>query len=131
MKFGRRELSTTRTTVTTTSPTATIITNHNRIEDRKPSGLMLSLQLKTMGGPSGLDTCRKKGQPLESYLLPVKLLVMLMREKGHIKSVAERTTTNNGPGKWPAGAAPVARAPYRLAPLEMQELSDKLQELAD
>ncbi|GKD47176.1 putative reverse transcriptase domain-containing protein, partial [Tanacetum coccineum] len=29
------------------------------------------------------------------------------------------------------GAAPVARAPYRLAPSEMQELSNKLQELAD
>nr|GEX07258.1 putative reverse transcriptase domain-containing protein [Tanacetum cinerariifolium] len=29
------------------------------------------------------------------------------------------------------GAAPVARAPYRLAPLKMQELSDQLQELAD
>ncbi|GJT03652.1 putative reverse transcriptase domain-containing protein [Tanacetum coccineum] len=29
------------------------------------------------------------------------------------------------------GAAPVARAPYRLAPSEMQELSDQLQELTD
>ncbi|GJV70946.1 retrotransposon protein, putative, ty3-gypsy subclass [Tanacetum coccineum] len=29
------------------------------------------------------------------------------------------------------GAAPVARAPYRLAPSEMQELSDQLQELAN
>nr|GFA70540.1 putative reverse transcriptase domain-containing protein [Tanacetum cinerariifolium] len=29
------------------------------------------------------------------------------------------------------GAAPVAHAPYRLAPLEMQELSNQLQELAD
>ncbi|GJY94401.1 hypothetical protein Tco_0510762 [Tanacetum coccineum] len=29
------------------------------------------------------------------------------------------------------GAAPVARAPYRLASSEMQELSDQLQELAD
>ncbi|GJU42169.1 putative reverse transcriptase domain-containing protein [Tanacetum coccineum] len=29
------------------------------------------------------------------------------------------------------GAAPVARAPYRLTPSEMQELSDQLQELAD
>ncbi|GKD54578.1 hypothetical protein Tco_1287965 [Tanacetum coccineum] len=29
------------------------------------------------------------------------------------------------------GAAPVARAPYRLAPSEMHELSDQLQELAD
>ncbi|GKG06260.1 hypothetical protein Tco_0326346, partial [Tanacetum coccineum] len=29
------------------------------------------------------------------------------------------------------GAAPVARAPYRLAPSEMKELSDKLKELSD
>ncbi|GKF49690.1 hypothetical protein Tco_0142941, partial [Tanacetum coccineum] len=29
------------------------------------------------------------------------------------------------------GATPIARAPYRLAPSEMQELSDELQELAD
>ncbi|GJT85718.1 hypothetical protein Tco_1067435 [Tanacetum coccineum] len=29
------------------------------------------------------------------------------------------------------GAAPVAQAPYRLAPSEMQELSDQIQELAD
>nr|GFA28797.1 reverse transcriptase domain-containing protein [Tanacetum cinerariifolium] len=29
------------------------------------------------------------------------------------------------------GAAPVARAPYRLAPLKMQELSDQFQELVD
>ncbi|GJY89212.1 putative reverse transcriptase domain-containing protein [Tanacetum coccineum] len=29
------------------------------------------------------------------------------------------------------GAAPVAQAPYRLAPSEMQELSNQLQELAD
>ncbi|GKG49545.1 hypothetical protein Tco_0515997, partial [Tanacetum coccineum] len=29
------------------------------------------------------------------------------------------------------GAAPVARAPYRLAPSEMKELSDQLQELFD
>ncbi|GKG10537.1 hypothetical protein Tco_0341937, partial [Tanacetum coccineum] len=28
-------------------------------------------------------------------------------------------------------ATPVARAPYRLAPSEMQELSNQLQELAD
>ncbi|GKF07972.1 hypothetical protein Tco_0042196 [Tanacetum coccineum] len=29
------------------------------------------------------------------------------------------------------GAAPVARAPYRLAPLEMQELSNQLQDLSN
>ncbi|GJU44472.1 putative reverse transcriptase domain-containing protein [Tanacetum coccineum] len=51
--------------------------HHNKTEDRKPSGLMLSLQLKTIG------------------------------------------------------ATPIARAPYRLAPSEMQELSNQLHELAD
>nr|GFC87732.1 putative reverse transcriptase domain-containing protein [Tanacetum cinerariifolium] len=30
-----------------------------------------------------------------------------------------------------SGAAPVARVPYRLAPSEMKELSDQLQELSD
>ncbi|GKG07301.1 hypothetical protein Tco_0330270 [Tanacetum coccineum] len=29
------------------------------------------------------------------------------------------------------GAAPVARAPYRLAPFEMKELSEQLKELSD
>ncbi|GJZ63108.1 hypothetical protein Tco_1230598 [Tanacetum coccineum] len=29
------------------------------------------------------------------------------------------------------GAAPVAQAPYRLAPSEMKELSDQLKELSD
>ncbi|GKG26659.1 hypothetical protein Tco_0402362, partial [Tanacetum coccineum] len=29
------------------------------------------------------------------------------------------------------GAMPVAKSPYRLAPLEIQELSEKLQELQD
>ncbi|GKD10351.1 hypothetical protein Tco_1190036, partial [Tanacetum coccineum] len=29
------------------------------------------------------------------------------------------------------GAAPVARAPYRLAPSDMKELSDQLQEFSD
>ncbi|GJR69801.1 putative reverse transcriptase domain-containing protein [Tanacetum coccineum] len=52
------------------------------------------------------------------------------------------TTNNRIEGKKPSGpmllpqlktvgAAPVARAPYRLAPSEMQELSNQLQELAD
>nr|GFA61441.1 reverse transcriptase domain-containing protein [Tanacetum cinerariifolium] len=48
-------------------------------------------------------------QPFEIDLMPIKL--------GSFKVVI--------------GATPVARAPYRLAPLEIQELSDQLQELAD
>ncbi|GKB57903.1 hypothetical protein Tco_0914089 [Tanacetum coccineum] len=54
-----------------------MITTNNRIEGKKPSGLMLPPQLKIVG------------------------------------------------------AALVARAPYRLDPSEMHELSDQLQELAD
>ncbi|GJZ68672.1 putative reverse transcriptase domain-containing protein [Tanacetum coccineum] len=53
-----------------------------------------------------------------------------------------RSITEDSPGLPPArqvefqidlvpGAAPVARAPYRLAPSEMQELSAQLQELSD
>ncbi|GJT72995.1 putative reverse transcriptase domain-containing protein, partial [Tanacetum coccineum] len=52
------------------------------------------------------------------------------------------TTTNRIEGKKPSGpmllpqlkivgATPIARAPYRLPPSEMQELSNQLQELAD
>nr|GEX90459.1 reverse transcriptase domain-containing protein [Tanacetum cinerariifolium] len=44
---------------------------------------------------------------------------------GHIT----RNCRNKGPAT--GRAAPVARAPYRLAPSEMQELSNQLQELAD
>ncbi|GJR54163.1 reverse transcriptase domain-containing protein [Tanacetum coccineum] len=57
----------------------------------------------------------------------------------------QKTTNNNARGraymlrdrnahqnpKVVIGAAPMARAPYRLAPLEMQELYDHLQELVD
>ncbi|GKG65061.1 hypothetical protein Tco_0669480, partial [Tanacetum coccineum] len=35
------------------------------------------------------------------------------------------------PGVAPVALAPVARAPYRLVPSEMQELSAQLQELSD
>ncbi|GKA87985.1 reverse transcriptase domain-containing protein [Tanacetum coccineum] len=53
-KFDDRNFSTTTiatiiTTTTVTPTTATIVTNHNITKDRKPSGLMLSLQLKIVG----------------------------------------------------------------------------------
>nr|GEY08884.1 reverse transcriptase domain-containing protein [Tanacetum cinerariifolium] len=58
------------------------------------------------------------------------------------RAVAPMTATTDLPGIPPTrqvefqidlvpGAAPVARAPYRLAPSEMKELSDQLKELAD
>nr|GEV08105.1 hypothetical protein [Tanacetum cinerariifolium] len=83
-------------------------------------------------------------------------IILVTREKGHYKSPCPKAN-NNAHGRayllmdknahqYPKvvmvrqvefqidlspGAAPVARAPYRLAPSEMQELSNQLQELAD
>ncbi|GJX85351.1 hypothetical protein Tco_0336125 [Tanacetum coccineum] len=49
----------------------------------------------------------------------------------HIPSNGETLIIRELPNQSNSGATPVARAPYRLAPLEMQELSNQLQELAD
>ncbi|GKE07136.1 putative reverse transcriptase domain-containing protein [Tanacetum coccineum] len=124
-----------------------MITTNNRIEGKKSSGLMLPPQLKTVGSnksfvsislasmlnipPITLDTTYDiemadgnlvgtntviqgctlilLNQPFEIDLMPIKL----------------------GSFDIDIGAAPVARAPYRLALSEMQEISDQLQELAD
>ncbi|GJR40242.1 putative reverse transcriptase domain-containing protein [Tanacetum coccineum] len=71
------------TTTTITPTTATIITNHNRTEDKKPSGLMLSLQLKIIGTATG------------SNLLPVTVTCHAYGEKGHYASQCRKTTNNN------------------------------------
>nr|GEY00326.1 hypothetical protein [Tanacetum cinerariifolium] len=62
-------------------------------------------------------------------------------EKGHYANQCRKTTNNNAQGRaymlrdWNPHKNPnvvtVARAPYRLAPSEMQELSNQLQELAN
>ncbi|GJU43913.1 reverse transcriptase domain-containing protein [Tanacetum coccineum] len=145
------ELSTTTTTtVTPTPPTATIITNHNRTEDRKPTSLMLSLQLKTMGILETVPCVRnallqsnRTAMNVLSY--QVTVTCHAYGEKGHYANQCRKTTNNNTQGRAymlrdrnahqdpnvVTGATLVARAPYRLAPSEMQELSNQLQELAD
>ncbi|GJW79269.1 putative reverse transcriptase domain-containing protein [Tanacetum coccineum] len=65
---------------------------------------------------------------------PMRMAHMIMDQ-----AVRAGTVLENAKGYAPAatapagerGAAPVARAPYRLAPSEMQELSNQLQELTD
>nr|GEX58664.1 putative reverse transcriptase domain, ribonuclease H-like domain, aspartic peptidase domain protein [Tanacetum cinerariifolium] len=64
-------------------------------------------------------------------------------EKGHYAKQCQKTTNNNAQERAymlrdrnahrdpNVVTAHVARAPYRLAPSEMQELSDQLQEFAD
>ncbi|GJU96797.1 hypothetical protein Tco_1321553 [Tanacetum coccineum] len=72
------ELSTTTTTtVTPTLTTATIITN--RTEDKKPSGLMLSLQMKIIGHLT--KNYKNKGPATGSNLLLVTVTCHACREK--------------------------------------------------
>nr|GEV25837.1 hypothetical protein [Tanacetum cinerariifolium] len=82
-------------------------------------------------------------QPFKIYLMPIKLdsfdviIGMDWLSKYHAKIICDEkviripindeTLIIQGDQR----TAPVARTPYRLAPSEMQELSDQLQELAD
>ncbi|GKB29896.1 putative reverse transcriptase domain-containing protein [Tanacetum coccineum] len=124
-------------TVTTTMTTTTMITTNNRIEGRKPSGPMLLPQLKTVGSFNvviGMD-----------WLSKYHARIICDEKVIHIP-INVREFPEVFPEDLPGlplvrqvefqidlipGAAPVARAPYRLAPSEMQELSNQLQELAD
>nr|GEV67198.1 putative reverse transcriptase domain-containing protein [Tanacetum cinerariifolium] len=85
---------------------------------------------------------RNKGPATGSNLLLVTVTCHACGEKGHYANQFRKTTNNNAQGRAymlrdrnahrdpnvVTRAAPVAHAPYRLAPSEMQELSDQLQE---
>ncbi|GJW60739.1 putative reverse transcriptase domain-containing protein [Tanacetum coccineum] len=143
-----------------------MITNNNRIEGKKLSGLMLSPQLKIVERKDITKTSAHG----RAYLLRDKkahrkspgadkiFVSISLASKLNIPPITLDTTYDiematviqgytlillNQPfevdlmpiklGSFDVviGAALVARAPYRLAPSEMQELSDQLQELAD
>nr|GEY19126.1 reverse transcriptase domain-containing protein [Tanacetum cinerariifolium] len=74
----------------------------------KPSGLMLPPQLRTMGG--------------NKSFVSTSLASMLNIPPITLDTTYDIEIANGNL----VGAAPVARAPYRLAPLEMQELSNQL-----
>nr|GEU88073.1 reverse transcriptase domain-containing protein [Tanacetum cinerariifolium] len=87
--------------------------------------------------------CRNKGPATRSNLQPVPVTCHACREKGHYKNQCPKANNyaygrayllrDKNAHQDPnivTGAALVARAPYRLAPSEMQKLSDQLQELA-
>ncbi|GJU85541.1 hypothetical protein Tco_1293087 [Tanacetum coccineum] len=122
-----------------------MITTNNRIEGRKPSGPMLLPQLKTVGSFDvviGMDWLSKYHARIicdEKVIhIPIDGKTLIIRV---VKEFLE-VFPEDLPGlplvrevefqiDLIPGAALVARAPYRLAPLEMQELSNQLQELAD
>ncbi|GKD77234.1 putative reverse transcriptase domain-containing protein [Tanacetum coccineum] len=165
-----------------------MITNNNRIEGKKLSGLMLPPQLKTVGADKSfvsislasklnilritLDTtydiemadgnlvgtntyhariiCDEKVVhiPIDGETLIIRAQVM--EKKSDEKQLEDipvvREFLEVFPEDLPSlppvrqvefqidlilGAAPIARAPYRLVPSKMQELSNQLQELAD
>ncbi|GJW82186.1 reverse transcriptase domain-containing protein [Tanacetum coccineum] len=69
---------------------------------------------------------------------PTKSHILYKSQKVYIQGMLSFRSLNNGKevgremtGRHTGRATPVARAPYRLAPSEMQELSNQLQELAD
>ncbi|GJS25561.1 putative reverse transcriptase domain-containing protein [Tanacetum coccineum] len=98
-KFDDRELSTTTTTVTPTPTTATIITNHNRTENRKPSG-HCTVKCNTCNKVGYLTkNCRNKGPATGSNLLPVTVTCHAYGEKGHYANQCRKTTTNNAQGR--------------------------------
>nr|GEX64013.1 reverse transcriptase domain-containing protein [Tanacetum cinerariifolium] len=79
-------------------------------------------------------------QPFKIDLMPIKLssfdviISMDWLSKYHARIICDEKVVHipiDDETLIIQGAAPVARAPYRLAPLEVQELSDQLQELAD
>ncbi|GKC18452.1 putative reverse transcriptase domain-containing protein [Tanacetum coccineum] len=79
-------------------------------------------------------------QPFEIDLMPIKIgsfdvaIGMDWLSKYHAIIICDEQVvhiTIKGETLIIQGAAPVARAPYRLAPSEMQELSNQLQELSD
>nr|GFA36142.1 reverse transcriptase domain-containing protein [Tanacetum cinerariifolium] len=77
-------------------------------------------------------------QPFEINLIPIKLgsfnvvIVMDWLSKYHAKIICDEKVVHIPiENETLIIQAPVACAPYRLAPSEMQELSNKLQELAD
>ncbi|GJZ71815.1 hypothetical protein Tco_0635666 [Tanacetum coccineum] len=137
--------------------TTTMITTNNRIEARKPSGPMLLPQLETVGMLDPILCVRYALYITQDLVLSdVRLVTKWAIRPGTAEIKDPRTTRLvvltsslvwigypsimlekvihipiDGETLIIRGAAPVARAPYRLALLEMQELSNQLQELAD
>ncbi|GJT75915.1 hypothetical protein Tco_1042640 [Tanacetum coccineum] len=112
-----------------------MITNNNRIKDKKPSGLMLSLQLKTVGILEAFlcEPAETTGPPQKHYQTSIRNLSCLRRERALQKSVPKSKQRCPRESIHAEGQERSLRSErsHGLAPLEIQELSDQLQELAD
>ncbi|GKF41918.1 putative reverse transcriptase domain-containing protein, partial [Tanacetum coccineum] len=70
-----------------------MITNNNRIEGKKPLGLMLPPQLKIIGHMT--RNCRNKGPATGSNLQPVSITCHACGEKGHYKNKFSKANNND------------------------------------
>ncbi|GJW74456.1 putative reverse transcriptase domain-containing protein [Tanacetum coccineum] len=99
-----------------------MITTNSRIEGKKPLGLMLLPQLKTKGILEAFPCVRNEPCIIQDLALSsVRFATSTLAERQERSPRPER-------GHRSGTSSP---APYRLAPSEMQELSNQLQELAD
>ncbi|GKE13123.1 hypothetical protein Tco_1416674 [Tanacetum coccineum] len=80
-KFDDRITFTTITTRITVITTATMITTNSRIEDKKPSKLMLSPQLKTVGGSSDQELQKQRASQWKQPAASVSNLSCMWRER--------------------------------------------------
>ncbi|GJW78889.1 hypothetical protein Tco_0140571 [Tanacetum coccineum] len=153
-------IATTTTSVTPTPTTTTTITNHNRTKDKKLSKLMMPLQLRNSFTPISLASMLDIPPIIIDTFYDIKMAdknlyhakILCDEKVVHIPIDGETLIirVREFPKVFPEdllglptvsqvefqidlipGVAPVARAPYRLAPTEMHELSNQLQKLAD
>ncbi|GJR44602.1 hypothetical protein Tco_1312705 [Tanacetum coccineum] len=99
-----------------------MITTNNRIEGKKPSGPMLLPQLKTVVFIAQVMEKKSDEKRLEDIPVVREFLEVFPKDLHGLPPVRQVEFQID----LILGAAPVARAPYRLAPSEIQELSNQL-----
>ncbi|KAD5960422.1 hypothetical protein E3N88_11894 [Mikania micrantha] len=127
---------------------AEIVCNEKIVRIALPSGEQISIQGERRGVLLNIMSCMKANKYLKKgYTAILALITEQPKKEQKIEDIAivrdyPEVFPDDLPGLPPArqvefqidltpGAAPIAKAPYRLAPTEMQELSNQLQELLD
>ncbi|GKE52200.1 putative reverse transcriptase domain-containing protein, partial [Tanacetum coccineum] len=118
--------------------------NHNNDHQQQQNRRQETVRAYDAAPTKNSRNCKNKGPATGSNLQPVSVTCHACGKKGHYRNQCPKAN-NNAHGRAymlrdknahqdlnvVTRATLVARAPYRLAPSEMQELSNQLQELAD
>ncbi|KAD3066671.1 hypothetical protein E3N88_34551 [Mikania micrantha] len=125
---------------------AEIVCNEKIVRVTLRNGEQISIQGERRGVPLNIMSCMKANKYLQKgYTAILALIAEQPKKERKIEDIAvvrdfPEVFPEDLPGLPPKrqvefqidltpGAAPIAKAPYRLAPTEMQELSNQLQEL--